>query len=108
MGISTSEAMAALRSIDFSDLLARGEGTVFAVILDDEPTVATVVSSDEKGDEDNDRDLNVVVKIGSQYFKRHGWGQIGSHCYGAYKPSWSSEVTEVRPREMTVTVYDAV
>lgn len=106
--VTVHEATAALRSIDFSDLLARGEGTVFAVILDGEPVVATVVALVEKEDEDNDRDLAVVVKLGSQYFKRIGWGMIGSHCYGEYESSWSSEVTEVHPRETVVTVYDVV
>lgn len=105
--MNLTEAAKALRVLDWSDLLAQGVGTKFAALVDGEAVLGTVVESSDNEDEDNDRDLSVTVEVAGQYFRRTGWSQIGSHCYGDYEPSWN-EIKEVRPREKTITVYEVI
>jgi hypothetical protein len=106
MNLTLSDAERVLRYTDWSGLL-HAEGEKFAVLFDGEPLLAEVVQSSDKEDEDNDRDLSVTVRIGEQYFRKTGWAQIGSHCYGEYEPSWN-ELKEVRATQKYVTVYDVI
>jgi hypothetical protein len=56
----------------------------------------------------DDRNLTVVVEISGQYFRKMGYAEIGSHCYGDYENSWRGELEEVFPWQKSVTVYEAV
>lgn len=105
--MNITEAKTALRVLDWSDFLTQGTGTRFAVLVDNEALLGTVVEAEDKEDEDNDRNLSVTVEVAGQYFRRTGWSQIGSHCYGEYEPGWN-EIKEVRPRENKVVVYDDI
>lgn len=105
--MNLNEAKIALRVLDWSDLLAQGVGTKFAVLVDNEAILGTVVEANDREDEDNDRDLGVTVEVAGQFFRRTGWAQIGSHCYGDYEPSWN-EIKEVRPRDTVVVVYEVI
>ncbi len=105
--MNLTEAKAALRVIDWSDLLDQGEGALFAVLVDGEAVRGEVVATEDKEDYDYDHRLTVVVKVGNQYFRQTGSQTNGSHCYGDYEASWY-ELEEVRPSEKPVTVYVAV
>lgn len=102
-----NEAKKVFKTTDWSALLTAGDGEPFAVLVDGEATLGYVVQTDDKEDEDNDRNLNVVVRVGDQFFRKTGWAQIGSHCYGDYEPLWN-ELEEVRPVVKPVTEYKAV
>lgn len=99
------EAQAAFRFTDWSDLLTVDDGSVFSVLVDGKPALATKVYSEDREDADYDRALKVVVKIGDQFFLKTGWSPVGSHCYGDYGPSWG-ELSEVFPQEKTLTFYE--
>lgn len=103
--MNPEEAEKVLRFSDWEMLLDAQDGTTFAIKVDEQPVLAEKVFSEDKDDEDEDRDLTVVVRIGEQFFKRHGWSMVGSHCYGEYTPSWDSGLTEVFPHERQVTEY---
>ena len=105
--LSLSEAEKALRYVDWSDLLTAEDDEIFPVLVNGEAVTATKVFSEDKEDNDYDRQLQVVVKIGDQYFRREGWANVGSHCYGEYEPSWGS-LKEVNATPKYVTVYEEV
>lgn len=92
----------ALKFTDWSNLLHVETGTTFAIKLNGEATLATVLANEDKEDDDYDRNLAVVVEVQGRFFRKTGWAQIGSHCYGEYEPSWGElkEVTAV-PRYVT-------
>jgi hypothetical protein len=102
-----SDAKAALRATDWSDLLDQGEGAKFAVLVDGEAVLAEVVATEDKEDYDYDHKMTVVVRVGHQYFRKTGSQTNGSHCYGDYDASWY-DLEEVRPSEKPVTIYVAV
>lgn len=104
--MNIEEAKKVLRLAPWDELLNEEDGSAFAVLVDGVPTLATKVHSKDQEDSDYDRDLEVVVEVGGQYFKKTGWSQVGSHCYGEYEPSWSSDLKEVFPREKTLTLYE--
>ena len=106
MYVSTSEAILATRYTDWTTLLSAGPGTAFPVILDGEPVTATVVEVNDREDSDNERNIHVVIKLGDQYFKKSGWGDSSSYCYGDGSDSWESGLTEVRPVEKAVVYYE--
>src|SRR5579863_9474310 len=106
MYLDTSDAQKALRFTDWSTLLAAGVDTSFPVLVDGEPVTATVVDTRDNEDYDNDRKIHVVVKIGDQFFKKEGWGDSSSYCYGEGEDQWESGVTEVRPVEKRVVYYE--
>lgn len=101
-----NEAKRALQYADWNHLLEAADDAVFPVIIDGKPALATKAHSVDKEDADYDRDLEVIVRIGEQYFRKHGWSQIGSHCYGDYEPSWESDLTEVFPTTKTVVIWE--
>jgi hypothetical protein len=105
--MNLSEANAALRATDWSDLLDQGEGAKFAVLVNGEPVLGTVVQTESREDYYDDHKMTVVVEVAGQYFRKTGNQQNGSHCYGDYEVSWD-ELEEVRPSEKPVTVYVAV
>lgn len=107
MSLSLTEAERVFKHVDWSDLLESEDGTPFAVLVNGEPTVARVVQTTDDRDDENDRDIAVVVEIDGQYFRKEGYGSVGSHCYGEYTPSWYG-LKAVRPRETVVTVYDTI
>jgi hypothetical protein len=102
------EAEQVFKFVGWQDVLDSADGTQFGVILNGEPTVATKVHSENKADEDYERDLVVIVEINGQYYRKTGYGMVGSHCYGDYEPSWNSGLEEVTPQEQTVVVYETV
>jgi hypothetical protein len=97
----------ALRFIDWEELLDEAEGTEFGLIVDGELVTAKVVSTEDVEDSSNDRNLAVVVEIRGQFFRKTGYKEIGSHCYGEYEASWYS-LEVVNPVEKMITVYDAI
>jgi sulfur carrier protein ThiS len=105
--VDLHEANEVLRYADWSNLLTANDGETFAVKVNGEAVLATKVSSNEKEDYDYDRRLSVVVEVQGQFFKKTGYAQNGSHCYGDYEPSWD-EMTEVFPHLTTVTTYKSV
>ena len=96
----------ALKYTDWTKLLYALDGEEFAIVLNGQPALAAKASSVDKEDSDYDRDLEVVVEVSGRFFRKTGWSQTGSHCYGDYEPSWESDLTEVTPHSRTVTVYD--
>jgi len=103
--MNLSEAQKALRFVDWGTLLEAEEGTTFPVTVNNEVVNATLVFSEDKADEDYDQNLTVVVKIGDQLWRKTGWGNVGSHCYGDYEPSWGS-LAEVVATPKYVTIYE--
>ena len=105
--MTLEEATRALRVLDWDDLMSEGVGTRFAALVDNEAVLGTVVEVIEKQDHYDDRVLTVTVQVGGQFFQKTGTLQNGSHCYGDYETSWNS-LTQVRPREQMVTIYESV
>lgn len=103
--MNLSEAKAVLKYTDWSALLKAEDGTRFPVLVDGQAALAEKVFSEDKEDYDYDRALQVVVKIGEQFFKQAGWSNVGSHCYGDYEPSWG-ELSEVFPKTKTLVYFD--
>lgn len=98
-------ARQALRYADWDNLLLAADGETFAVKVGNEAVLATKVFSEDKDDGDEDRNVAVVIRLGDQYFRKTGHSGIGSHCYGEYETSWT-DLTEVTPRQVTLTVYE--
>lgn len=105
--MNLGEAMEVLRFVNWEALLHAPEGTEFPVVIDGALALAVVVMSEDKEDYDNNRTLKVIVRIGDQFFRKTGWAQIGSHCYGEYTPSWD-DLKEVFPHERTIVEYKEV
>lgn len=99
-------AVEALRVVYWDDLLNAPDGKKFAIMIDGEPAIARKVHSVDKEDSDYDRDLEVIVEIEGQFFRKTGWANVGSHCYGEYTPSWN-DLTEVFPKTKTIITYEA-
>lgn len=70
------------------------------VILRSETVEAEKIASDEGG-EGHGEDIWVVVKAGTQLFEKCGYYR--SH----YDSEWDGLLTEVKPVEKTITVYQA-
>lgn len=105
--VSLQDAKEATSLVDWSAIHRLGDGRKFPIVLGDEPEFAEKVASEDKEDSDYDRDLMVVVRIRDQYFKKEGYAQVGSHCYGDYEPSWY-DLKEVAPRERKVVDFEEV
>jgi hypothetical protein len=101
------QAKVAFRYVDWTVLARAEDGTMFAVVVDGEPVVATKAQSNTKGDSDYDRNISVVVTIAGQAFRQNGYLNVGSACYeDEYETSWNGTFEEVFPHEKTVTVYE--
>lgn len=107
MTYSLHEVRTATAHFDWDTIYAASNGTGFPVVINGEIVSATVVHTSDHDDSDYDNDIEVVVMVGSQFFKQSGYAQSGSHCYGEYGNSWNGLV-EVKATPKTITVYEAL
>lgn len=97
----------ALKFVNWDNLVDVEDGFEFAVIAEGEPVIARKVHSEKKYDYDYDRKLVVVVQIGEQFYRRTGWLRNESHCsWDGEESRWHNDITEVRARTETVTLYE--
>jgi hypothetical protein len=103
--MNLQEANKAFRVLDWDDLTTQGDGTHFAVLVDNEAFLGKVVEIIEKEDHYDDRVVTVTVEVNGQFFQRTGTVRNESHCYGDYETSWN-ELREVKPVQKMVTLYE--
>lgn len=102
------EAFAAAADIEghaleegWGELAYYDDGYSTTITLRGEDAHIVMVES-KPGREGGGEDIYVVVKVGDQFFQKDGF--YASH----YGSDWDGEVTEVRPVEKTITVYEPV
>lgn len=102
------EAEKALKHLDWTELRRAPIGEKFAALVDGEAVLGETVAKDDHIDSDVATDVFVVVKVANQYFKKSGWLSNDSHCSWVDEDdlTWRYELTEVRPKEKTITVWD--
>lgn len=83
----------------WGDLNYAADGKMYAVLLRDEPVLMEKAAGKSSDDETNSA-VYVVVRIGTQYFRKDGWYQ--SH----YGTQWDGTCREVKPTEKTVLVWE--
>lgn len=97
-----------MRLFDWEQILALKDGETFGVVVDGQHHTAAKVMSKNRYDEEYDNDLEVVIEIDGRYFRKTGWANVGSHCYGEYGPSWNEGLTEVKPKIVPATDWVSV
>ena len=89
------------KSYWWSELSDQPDGYVTALLVCGEPVVITKVAGKEGDYEGGDnQDVFVVIKVGTQYFKKTGY--FTSHSGS----TWNSTLREVHPVTKTVTVFE--
>ncbi len=88
-------------AIDWDDLDYADDGYKTTVTLRCEPVEIEKVDGKPPA-EGGGENIFAVIKVGDQFFKKTGY--YASH----YGSEWDGDLTEVRPVEKTVTVYERI
>ena len=86
--------------IGWSEVAYMDEGEPMALLIDEKAVLAVRRGSSHLGV--GATDIWVVIEIDGRYFKKTGYHQSHDGTY------WDGAVTEVRPQEKTITVYERV
>lgn len=85
---------------DYYEFTYENHGYVFAAIVRDEPVIVTMVDSRTGSEGDYDVQAYVVIKVGSQYFRKQG------HYMSHNGTDWDGPITEVTQAEKTIKVWE--
>lgn len=97
-----AEVRKAFRGLELTELGNSADGTEDVILLRGE-VVKVAKAGAVMGDNDSDgEEIWIVIKVGDQFFKKTGW------YYSHSGAKWNDGVTEVKPVQKFVTVYEGV
>lgn len=100
MTFNAAKVADAMEEHGWSDLAYENDGYPFALLLDGRAVLAHKAASSTMGE--GTTDVWIVIKVEGRHFKKTGYHESHSGTY------WDGSVTEVRPTQKTITVYDKI
>jgi hypothetical protein len=100
MTFNASDVSKAMEEHGWASLGYENNGYPFALLLDGRAVLAHKVDLSQL--DEGATDVWIVIKVEGRHFRKTGYRQSHDGTY------WDGAVTEVRPKQQTITVYDKI